>query len=151
MDAEDVVELLGLDPLPLEGGTWAGTWRDEHGSSIYYLMSPTGFSALHRLNRTELWHHYAGAPAEMLLLHPDGSTDSPLLGDDLLAGQRPFVPVPAGTWMGASTTGAWSLVGTTMAPPYDPDGFELGSQEDLVASYPAVGERIVSLVRPVQP
>jgi predicted cupin superfamily sugar epimerase len=83
----------------------------------------------------------------MLLLDPDGAVRNPTLGDDLAAGQRPFVPVQAGVWMGAGTLGDWSLVGTTMAPPYDFDGFELADLDDLVASYPGAADHIGRYVR----
>ena len=126
---------------------WARTWRDENGTAIYYLMQPDDFSALHRLDGPELWHHYAGDPVEMLLLEPDGVVRRPLLGDDLAAGERPFVAVPGGVWMGAMTTGDWSLVGATMAPPYREEGFELGCYAELVALYPDAADSIALYVR----
>lgn len=147
MRASEIIQLLGLEPLPGEGGYFAETWRDEHGSAIYYLIVPSDFSAMHRVDAPELWHHYAGAAVEMLLLHPDGSATAPILGTDLEQGQRPCVTVPAGVWMGAATTGEWSLMGTTMAPPYHPEGFELGDAAELIARYPSVAETISRLVR----
>lgn len=151
MTGADVARLLRLEPLPLEGGRWRQTWRDQHGTAIYFLMQPGEFSAMHRLDIPEMWHHYAGAPAEMLLLEPDGGVQRPLLGDDLGAGQRPFVAVPAGVWMGASTRGEWTLVGTTMAPPFHREGFELGSLDELVDRYPSAAAEIVRLVRQTPP
>ena len=147
MTGPEVAELLGLAPLPSEGAMWARTWRDENGTAIYYLMQPDDFSALHRLDGPELWHHYAGHPVEMLLLDPDGGVRRPLLGDDLAAGERPFVAVPGGVWMGAGTTGDWSLVGATMAPPYREEGFELGSFAELVALYPDAADHIARYAR----
>ena len=147
MTGAEVAELLGLAPLPSEGGMWARTWRDENGSAIYYLMQPDDFSALHRLDGPELWHHYAGDPVEMLLLEPDGGVRRPLLGDDLAAGERPFVAVPGGVWMGAGTTGDWSLVGATMAPPYREEGFELGCFAELADLYPDATDLIARYVR----
>lgn len=146
MTGEEVAELLGLEPLPLEGGLWAQTYRGQASSAIYFLLQPGDFSAMHRLDITELWHHYAGAAVDMLLLEPDGGSEQPVLGDDLATGQRPVVVVEPGVWMGASTCGEWSLVGTTMAPPFNPSGFELGSIE-LAGQYPSVAERLVQLIR----
>ena len=147
MTGAEVAGLLGLAPLPVEGGMWAQTWRDGNSSAIYYLMQPGDFSALHRLEGPELWHHYAGDPVEMLLLEPDGSARLVLLGDDLAAGEHPFVAVPGGVWMGAGTTGDWSLVGTTMAPPYREEGFELGGYAELVELYPDAAKMIARYVR----
>ena len=143
----EVVALLGLEPLPAEGGMWREVWRDEESTAIYFLLQPGDFSAMHRLDGPELWHHYAGAAVEMLLLGPDGAVERPVLGDELGAGARPCVVVPAHTWMGASTRGEWSLVGTTMAPPYRHEGFELGDPDQLIEQYPAVAAEIAGLVR----
>ncbi len=143
-----MVALLGLKVLPEEGGMWREVWRDENSTAIFFLLQPGDFSALHRLDGPELWHHYAGAAVQMLLLGPDGSVDKPVLGDDLAGGERPCVVVPARTWMGASTRGEWSLVGTTMAPPYHHGGFELGDAGRLIGQYPSVATDIAALVRP---
>lgn len=147
MDANEVIELLGLHPLVDEGGQWAQTWRDEHSSAIYFLLRPDDFSALHRLGGVELWHHYSGAAVEMLLLEPGGTVLRPQLGDDLAAGERPVVAVGAGTWMAAGTCGEWSLVGTTMAPPFDNVSFELGDRAALSAAYPEAAEDIARFAR----
>lgn len=147
MTGSAVAALLGLEPLAHEGGLWAQVWSDENSTAIYFLMQPGDFSALHRLAGPELWHHYAGAPAQMLLLHPGNAVTRPILGDDLAAGERPFVPVPGGVWMGAETLGEWTLVGTTMAPPYQQAEFELGIPEDLAAKYPQAREEIIRLTR----
>ena len=142
-----MIELLGLEPLEGEGGQWAQTWRDEHSSAIYFLLRPGDFSALHRLDGVELWHHYAGAAVDMLLLEPGGSVRRARLGDDLAAGERPVVAVEPSTWMAADTTGDWSLVGTTMAPGYDEAGFELGNRAELAGAYPEVAPDIERLTR----
>ena len=147
VDADEVIDLLGLEPLPGEGGQWAQTWRDDHSTAIYFLLRPGDFSALHRLDSVELWHHYAGAAVDMLLLEPGGAVARPRLGDDLAAGQRPLVVVGAGTWMAAATCGDWSLVGTTMAPGYHEAGFELGNRAQLVEAYPDVSADIERLTR----
>lgn len=122
-------------------------WRSEHGSAIYLLLRPDDFSAMHRLTGPELWHHYAGAACRMLLLHPGGEVERPRLGMDLAGGERPLVAVEPGTWMGAETLGEWSLLGTTMAPPYDPAGFVPGDREDLSTRYPEATLEITRLTR----
>lgn len=147
MDADEVIELLGLEPLLGEGGQWAQTWRDEHSTAIYFLLRPDDFSALHRLASVELWHHYAGAAVEMLLLELGGLVSRLRLGDDLAGGERPIVAVEAGTWMAAETTGDWSLVGTTMAPRYEEADFELGDRAALADAYPEAAADIKRLTR----
>jgi uncharacterized protein len=144
---ERLAALLGLEPLPEEGGLFRRTHLDEHSSAIYYLLLAPAFSALHMLMATETYHFYAGSPLQMLLLHPDGAVAEPVLGADLGAGQRPQLVVPAGSWQGSSPTGAWSLVGTTTAPPFDWAGFALGERAGLIERYPAARRRIEQLTR----
>ena len=146
-EGERVAELLGLEPLPGEGGLFRRTHIDAHSSAIYYLLLAPDFSALHRLSATETYHWYAGAPLRLLLLDADGQVTEPVLGPDLTAGQRPQVVVPAGTWQGSSPAGEWSLVGTTTAPPFDWAGFELGERAALTARYPEAADRIAQHTR----
>jgi predicted cupin superfamily sugar epimerase len=145
---ERVAALLGLEPLPDEGGLFRRTHIDAHSSAIYYLLLAPEFSALHALGVTEAYHWYGGSPLRMLLLHPDGSVHEAVLGPDLAAGQRPQVVVPAATWQGSSPAGAWSLVGTTTAPPFDRTRFRLGDRGELAARYPGAAPRIAELTRP---
>lgn len=145
--AAAVIAELGLVPLPDEGGMYRQTHLDEHSSAIYYLLAGDDFSALHLLDGVEVYHFYAGSPARLLLLGPDGSVAEPVLGPDLAAGQRPQLVVPAGVWQGSSSLGEWTLLGTTMAPPYHDDGFVLGDRAALQQQYPAAAERIASLTR----
>ncbi len=124
---DPIVAALGLRPLPVEGGRWAQTWRDEQCTAIYYLLAAPEFSALHRLAHLEIYAYHAGAPLRMLLLYPDGQVRRPVLGTDLAAGQRPQVVVPAGVWQASEPLGAWTLVGTVVVPPYTDDVVEFGS------------------------
>lgn len=144
-EGERVAALLGLEPLPDEGGMFRRTHIDAHSSAIYYLLLTPEFSAMHALIATETYHFYAGSPLRLLVLHPDGRVEEPVLGPDLEAGQHPQLVVPAGTWQGSSPAGVWSLVGTTTAPPFDWAGFRLGHRADLVARYPAARTRIGEL------
>jgi len=132
----DFVTHLGLEPLPVEGGRWAQSWRDATGSAIYYLLVAPERSAPHRLDRVEVYAHHAGAPAQMLLLHPDGSVERPVLGTDVAAGERPQVVVPAGTWQAAVTLGPWSLLGTVVVPPYTDECIEFEAAGELARRYP---------------
>ncbi len=153
-DPEEVKRLLGLVPLPVEGGWYAETWRAggtprAWASAIYYLLDPGTFSALHRLGADEVWHFYLGDPVEILLLEPDGAARALRLGSDLLAGERPQAVVPGGTWQGARLVegGRWALLGTTVSPAYEPGDFTLGRRAELVAAWPQERTRIEALTR----
>ena len=150
-EGERVAGLLGLQPLPEEGGLYRQTFADAHSSAIYFLLLAPDFSALHRLAATETYHWYAGSPLRLLLLHGDGEdggrVEEPTLGACFDAGERPQIVVPAGTWQGSSPAGAWSLVGTTMAPPFAWSGFRLGERAELLDRWPSARARITALTR----
>ncbi|CAN5609916.1 cupin domain-containing protein [soil metagenome] len=166
LSAEHVIELLGLKPLPGEGGFYAETYRPgftiaadridarydgERGAAtaIYYLVTPDSFSALHRLTGDEVYHFYAGDPIDLALLYPDGSHQTARLGNDLVSGQRPQIVVPGGCWQGSALEpgGSWGLVGTTMTPGFDLRDFELGDRGRLIAEYPSAVGLIKRLTR----
>lgn len=122
-------------------------FSDPNSTAIYFLVREGDFSALHRLTGPEVYHFYAGAPLQMLLLHPDGRIDRPVLGLELASGQRPALAVGSGVWQGSRTTGEWSLVGATMAPGFTEEMFELGDRDALVTAYPAAATDIDRLTR----
>lgn len=134
--ADAVADLLGLEPLDEEGGRFRRMLHDGSSSAIYYLLGRDDASAMHRLPGPEIWHHYAGAAVRLLTLPADGPALEHRLGDELFLGARPQVVVPGGAWQGAVSVGDWSLVGTTMSPPFAPHEFELGDTAQLTARYP---------------
>ncbi|MFI9170438.1 cupin domain-containing protein [Streptomyces lincolnensis] len=159
MTPDDLVAHYGLEPIPREGGlfrrTWAGPERPDgrpEGSAIVALLTaaPGDFSALHRLPTDEIWHFYLGDPLGLLLLAPDGTSSTPVLGPDVLGGQHLQLTVPAGTWMGARVVagGAWTFFGCTMAPGFTYEGYEHGDEKELTARHPDRAELIAGLCRP---
>jgi predicted cupin superfamily sugar epimerase len=94
------------------------------GSAIYYLLLEGETSRRHRIDATEIWHHYAGGPLELAVEGPDGTVRH-RLGPDLAAGERPQVVVPPGVWQSARPLGRFTLVGATVSPAFRFEGFEL--------------------------
>lgn len=131
LSAAEVIRLLELKPHP-EGGHYRETFRDPAGpegrgfsTAIYYLLDVGETSEWHRVDAAEIWHHYAGAPL-VITLSPNGhDAVAHHLGKDLAAGQRPQIVVPAGHWQSATSLGAWTLVGCTVAPGFAFSGFEM--------------------------
>lgn len=126
--AEDLIAALGLEPHP-EGGHYRETWRDPatgtdgraHGTAIYFLLRAGERSHWHRVDAAEVWHFCAGDPLELSIEH-----EPPLvLGPEVMGGQLPQAVVPAGAWQSARSLGRFTLVGCTVSPGFEFDGFEL--------------------------
>lgn len=166
LTAEEVRRLLKLEPLAGEGGLFAEAYRSAHAlpkevlskcysgarplsSAIYYMLTPETFSAMHRLKGDEIYHFYLGDPVEMLQLKPDGSAEASLIGQDIGAGMHVQQIVRGGTWQGSRLApgGKFALMGTTMAPGFDPADFELGKRAELSSSYPGYAPLIAMLTR----
>jgi predicted cupin superfamily sugar epimerase len=147
VNAEEAIEALGLAELPVEGGWWGQSWRSPEVSSIYYLLRKGEFSGVHKLDHVEIYAYHCGTPLRMLLLHPDGTVTTPVLGPDLAAGQRPQVVVPAGVWQASEPDGDWSLVGTVVVPPYTDDVVTFGAAGTLAPLYPPHADAIRRLCR----
>jgi hypothetical protein len=165
--AQALIDRLHMALIPGEGAYFSVTYQSADridagsvaprypageraaGGAIYALVTPTAFSALHRLQTDEIWHFYAGTPIELLLLRPDGTGEKIVLGPDLLNGEHPQYVVPHGTWMGGRprNDGAYSLFGTTMAPAFAPSDFELGDRAALQKDYPRFAKLIAALTR----
>ena len=131
MKASDVIALLELKAHP-EGGWYRETFRDTveidgraASTAIYYLLDVGEVSDWHRVDATETWHWHAGAPMVITTSADGHDAEARHLGPDLAARQRPQLVVPAGHWQTATSLGAWTLVGCTVAPGFRFEGFEL--------------------------
>jgi predicted cupin superfamily sugar epimerase len=165
---DEVIRRLDLKPHPTEGGWYAETWRAGEnlpadglperygaprclGTAIYYLVTPQGFSALHRLKSDEVFHFYLGDAVQMLQLLPDGSGRRIALGHDLSGGETPQCLVPAGVWQGSrllpgGQTG-YALLGCTVAPGFDFADYEHGQKAELTRLWPSFAAEIALLSR----
>ena len=151
--AADLIARLGLEPHP-EGGWYRQTFRDDvpggraRSTAIYFLLERHQRSHWHRVDAVEVWHWYAGAPLELSIAPPQPVEAAPVadgsvaaleatagsawrtltLGIDFAAGQLPQGIVPTDHWQSARSLGDWTLVGCTVAPGFEFDGFELAPQ-----------------------
>jgi uncharacterized protein len=70
--AAEIIHLLDLHPHP-EGGFFRETFRDPVWDArgravstlIYFLLDAGQVSRWHKVDATEVWHFYAGAPLEI--------------------------------------------------------------------------------------
>lgn len=132
MTADELITKLKLAPHP-EGGWYRQTWVADGperpcGTCIYFLLREGEASHWHRVDATEIWHFYAGAPLVLSLSPTDaGPATDYLLGPDLGAGQSPQIIVPENHWQAARATTGWTLVGCTVSPGFQFDGFNLAA------------------------
>lgn len=154
----DVVRLLGLAPLPHEGGYFrrigesetriAGSARRAR-AEILFLLGAEDFSALHRLDVDETWRHEAGDAVELWSLGSDGMAEVRQIGGGGRPGEVREQRVPAGTWQGARVAagGRWALVTCVTEPEFEWAGFELGERAALQAGWPRWAAAIAALTR----
>lgn len=118
-------------------------------SSIIYLLEKNDFSAFHRLETDEMWHHYEGGDLVFYLIAPSGSlsvhTLGKTLGEDvvfqfLVPHHHWFAVVPAAEF-------EYSLCGCTLSPGYDDADFELAGRDALCTMFPEHAVLISRLTR----
>lgn len=113
--AERLIAELKLAPHP-EGGHYRETFRDAHSTAIYFLLRAGEVSRLHRIDAAEVWHFHQGEPLELTI------------GDvrHVLSADNPQIVVPPNIWQSARPLGRYTLVGCTVAPPFEFSKLELG-------------------------
>ena len=134
MTADEIIAKFDLSPHP-EGGWYRQTWvatakagARPAGTAILFLLKDGERSHWHRVDATEIWHFHAGAPLELRhAAHDTGPVECTVLGIDLDSGQIPQGIIPAHHWQSARSLGAWTLVGCTVSPGFQFEGFELAA------------------------
>ncbi len=154
--AEDVIKAMGLVPLQEEGGYFRETYRSDYGANpasvfgleaegkrdlctaIYYLIHQGSFSAIHRIKADEIFHFYAGDPVEMFQIDLDGNASYQTMGSDIFKGHEPQVIVPRNHWQALRLVegGSWALLGTTVAPGFEFEDFEVGLRAPMLKAFP---------------
>lgn len=129
--AQELIAALQLQAHP-EGGYYRRLYESSAqldsgrfcATAIVFLLPAGQVSRWHRVDADELWHFYEGAPLELLVAEQPDTLRTPRLG--LVAvGQLPQRLVPAHAWQAARSTGAFSLVGCSLSPGFDFEGFRL--------------------------
>ncbi len=168
LTADELIERLGLEPLPEEGGFYRETFRSPRRlpagamgpeyagernalTAIYFLVTPASPSAWHILPSDEVFLWHAGSPVEMLRLPPEGPSEPITLGIDLAAGQRPQAVVPGNVWQGCrladreETQPGWALMSCLVAPGFDFADFRVATPAEvaeLATRFPEHAEEV---------
>jgi predicted cupin superfamily sugar epimerase len=153
-----IIELLGL-----QGGSTCGYTAPTYTSPIaipqssltgydgarpagfcqYFLVTKDAQVQLHRIRSTQIYHHYAGSPLEVLLVPETGEAHTALVGMNLAAGMRPQLLIAGNTFHAARVIdGEWALLGTTLWPAVEPADVEHGEPGALASRFPGAAELI---------
>jgi predicted cupin superfamily sugar epimerase len=149
MTKEEIIESLGLELHPSEGGYFRRTY--ESGltikgvnsnrtllTSIYYMLtsdSPTGY--LHR-NKSDIIHFYhLGSAIKYLIITLDGEVREKTLGPDIANGEVLQLVVNGGEWKASRLcSGGFSLISEAVSPGFEYDDNEIANLEDLIQLSP---------------
>lgn len=158
-DADTIKRLLGLQPHSTCGFV-AETYRSPIrvpeealpgydgsrplGSALYFLVTPDANIRLHRIRSDQQYLHHAGGALDVLLLHESGEAEVRVVGSNLLAGQRPMLFIPGGTFhVSRLEPGTeWALLSSTEWPGVEPPDVEPGDTGQLVVKFPSVADTI---------
>ncbi|MGF1447941.1 MAG: cupin domain-containing protein [Opitutales bacterium] len=170
LSANALIDALQLQPLPEEGGFFRVVHRSFHvvpasvlpdgfdtarplGTAIDFLVTTDSFSALHHLQGEERYVFVLGDPAEQFRLHPDGRTETVLLGHDFEAGQQLHTVVPPNVWQGTRPSPAhkalgYSLFSISVTPGFEQADFAMADVEALRQAHPHAAESIRRFAAP---
>jgi predicted cupin superfamily sugar epimerase len=165
MKAEEVIELLQLAKHP-EGGWFKETYRSREtvsssalperypgsrnfSTSIYYLITETGFAAIHKVASDEVFHFHLGDPAILSIISPAGELTEICLGPGIQDGHVLQAVVARDPWQGLDLKpgGNWALLGATVAPGFDFGDFYLPGADEMLKLYPQHDATIHRLTR----
>lgn len=145
MTAQAIIQNLGLEPHPKEGGCYRRTYESLDGqnldkstkktaSSIYYLLtreSPIGH--WHR-NKSEILHFFhCGHPITYWLLHQNGRIEKHTLGHEIDKGHALQMFVPGGSWKASclEDKGEYGLISEVVIPEFRYEDMTLASVQDI--------------------
>ena len=127
-NSDEIIKKLQMIPHP-EGGYFKESYRNENISLIYYLLKKNEKSHWHRLTKNEILHFYNGDPLKLLISKDGKNIEEIILNNKINNDQIFHYIVKAGTWFSMESQGEYSLIGCTVAPPFDYDDFELAPKD----------------------
>lgn len=165
LDPETIKRLLGLAPHPtcgfvsetyrsptrIPGDALAGYDGSRPlGSALHFLVTPDANIRLHRIRADQQYLHHAGGALDVLLLYPWGDAEVRVVGSDLLAGQRPMLFIPGGTFHVSRLEpgAAWALLSSTEWPGVELPDVEQGDVDELALKFPAMADMLRVFTKP---
>ncbi|MCU0070514.1 cupin domain-containing protein [Pseudomonas koreensis] len=161
--AQDVISTLDLEPH-IEGGFFRRTYQPDHRNmietdagqrylmtSIYYLLTKESPVGQFHFNQSDILHYFhLGDAIEYSLIHADGSQQTFVMGNDILAGQHLQLHVPGGIWKASRLRDGpneFGLISEAVSPGFDFADMEMGNRQKLTAQYPQHRALIEKLTR----
>lgn len=150
-----IIHSLNLEPHP-EGGYYRETYRSsEHvnredgssrnaGTAIYFLLTADVCTKWHRFGSDELWHFYKGDQLVIEVINEDGAFEQLLLNDPFAGEGQLQQLIPKNSWQRAYSSGAFTLVGTTVFPGFEFEDFEMIDQDELAIRFPEFRSEITN-------
>ena len=156
MEFHEIIKLLNLKPLPLEGGYYCETFRSEieserknrrTGTCIYYLLDGKSKSYWHSVKSDEIWLYHSGSPAIQLLLFPDGAWEERIIGANFAENEFPQSVIPAGAWQAAvlKKPDSWGLFSAVVCPGFEFEDYMPGKGVELIKKWPTAEKRVKEL------
>ncbi|NKB63666.1 MAG: cupin domain-containing protein [Gammaproteobacteria bacterium] len=153
LNLEELITKLNLQPHD-EGGWFCRTYEsntivkcnDRLGierpsmTTIHYVLGGSARVTLLHCNRSDIVHfHEAGCAFRYVLLYPDGSLETTLLGP----GGRPQLIVPGGVYKACEVVSDdWGMIGEAVSPGFDYRDRTLMSEEKLANLFPQYINRL---------
>ena len=138
----ELIEIHGLIPHP-EGGFFKETYRSEHSTGIFYLLTKGQKSSFHRIKSDEMWHFYGGDSISIVEITSSGS-----IKETLLNIKNVQYVVPANVWFGAYLPDGseFAFTGCTVSPAFHFSDFEMANKEEMLREFPHAQEMITKLL-----
>ncbi|WP_166219512.1 cupin domain-containing protein [Pseudomonas atagonensis] len=161
--AKDLISALRLEPH-LEGGFFRRTYQADHRdmldtqngpryllTSIYYLLTVDSPVGQFHFNQSDILHYFQlGDAIEYSLILADGSLQTYVMGNDVLAGQQLQLHVPGGIWKASRLlkgSNGFGLISEAVSPGFDFADMEMGNRQKLTAQFPQHRALIEKLTR----
>ena len=108
-----------------EGGHYVEIFRNKDVTHIYFLLEEHEHSHWHRITKNETLHFYSGSPLKIFT-----SKDGEEFQINEIGSKNNFIfNVEKNTWFALKSTGAYSLIGCTVAPAFEFGDLELAAKD----------------------
>lgn len=159
----EMIKALGLEPH-IEGGFFRRTYQSHDQNmvqtpggqrhcmtSIFYLLTQDSPLGHFHLNQSDIVHYYhLGDPIQYMLMFPDGTLQTIVMGHDILAGQCLQLYVPGGIWKASRLmqgAAGFGLISEAVSPGFDFADMEMGDRQKLGQQFPEHRALIEKLTR----